>query len=89
MQRLEGRVDSTISALMERPKAVTEYCRHSLGCFISNCTLAEIVDLKFFCWFSFVEIPAMRDASERTVKRNGGRAQQIYLHRQIRIDLSL
>jgi len=27
--------------------------------------LAEIVDLKFFCGFSFVEIAAMRGVSER------------------------
>lgn len=51
-------------------------------------SLAEIVDLKFFCGFSFVEIAAMRDVSERTVQRNWGKAN-IYLHRQIRIDLSL
>ena len=32
--------------------------------------LAEIVDLKFFCGFSFAEIAAMRGVSERTVQRN-------------------
>src|SRR5215475_1024856 len=31
--------------------------------------LAEIVDLKFFCGFSFAEIAAMRQISERTVQR--------------------
>jgi hypothetical protein len=35
-------------------------------------TLAELVDLKFFCGFSLAEIAAMRDVSERTVKRNLG-----------------
>src|ERR1700722_12798394 len=45
--------------------------------------LAEIVDLKFFCGFSFVEIAAMRDISERTVQRHWGKAR-IYLHRKIR-----
>jgi len=49
--------------------------------------LAEIVDLKFFCGFSFAEIAAMRDVSERTVQRNWEKAR-IYLHRKIRADLS-
>jgi RNA polymerase sigma factor (TIGR02999 family) len=51
-------------------------------------TLAEVVDLKFFCGFSFAEIAAMRDVSERTVQRNWEKAR-IYLHRKIRPDLSL
>ena len=44
--------------------------------------LAEIVDLKFFCGFSFAEIAAMRDVSERTVQRQWEKAR-LYLHRQI------
>lgn len=50
--------------------------------------LAEVVDLKFFCGFSFAEIAAMRDVSERTVQRNWERAR-IYLHGKIRAPLSL
>src|SRR5208282_1751203 len=50
--------------------------------------LAEIIDLKFFCGFSFAEIAAMQDISERTVQRNWEKAR-IYLHRKIRADLSL
>ena len=50
--------------------------------------LAEIIDLKFFCGFSFAEIAAMRDVSERTVQRQWETAR-IYLHRRIRTDLSL
>ncbi len=50
--------------------------------------LAGIVDLKFFCGFSFAEIAAMQNVSERTVQRNWEKAR-IYLHRQIRNDLSL
>ena len=50
--------------------------------------LAEIIDLKFFCGFSFAEIAAMRKVSERTVQRNWETAR-IYLHRKIRTDLSL
>ncbi len=45
--------------------------------------LAEIVDLKFFCGFSFSEIAAMRAVSERTVQRNWEKAR-IYLHRNLR-----
>jgi RNA polymerase sigma factor (TIGR02999 family) len=44
--------------------------------------LAEVVDLKFFCGFSFAEIGAMRGLSERTVQRQWEKAR-LYLHRQI------
>jgi RNA polymerase sigma factor (TIGR02999 family) len=46
--------------------------------------LAQLVDLKFFCGFSFAEIGAMRGISERTVQRQWEQAR-IYLHRSIRI----
>jgi RNA polymerase sigma factor (TIGR02999 family) len=45
--------------------------------------LAEVVDLKFFCGFSFAEIAGMRGTSERTVQRNWDKAR-LYLHRSIR-----
>jgi RNA polymerase sigma factor (TIGR02999 family) len=48
--------------------------------------LAEIVDLKFFCGFSFAEIAATRDVSERTIQRQWEKAR-IYLHRTLRRDL--
>jgi len=44
--------------------------------------LAEVVDLKFFCGFSFAEIAAMRDVSERTVQRSWEKAR-LYLHHAI------
>jgi RNA polymerase sigma factor (TIGR02999 family) len=44
--------------------------------------LAEIVDLKFFCGFSFAEIAAMRGVSERTVQRSWEKGR-LYLHRAI------
>ena len=47
--------------------------------------LAELVDMKFFCGFSFGEIAAMRALSERTVKRQWRKAR-IYLHRELRAD---
>lgn len=48
--------------------------------------LAEVVDLKFFCGFSFQEIAAIRGVSERTVQRQWEKAR-IYLHRSIRAEL--
>ena len=48
--------------------------------------LAQVVDLKFFCGFSFAEIAAMRGLSERTVQRDWEKAR-IYLHRSLREDL--
>jgi RNA polymerase sigma factor (TIGR02999 family) len=50
--------------------------------------LALIVDLRFFCGFSFAEIAAMQAVSERTVQRKWEKAR-IYLHRVLRTDLSL
>jgi RNA polymerase sigma factor (TIGR02999 family) len=41
-------------------------------------TLAEIVDLKFFCGFSLAEIAKMRGVSERTIQRQWEKAK-IYL----------
>jgi RNA polymerase sigma factor (TIGR02999 family) len=54
----------------------------------SDPLLAELVDLKFFCGFSFSEIAAMRQTSERTVQRSWERAR-LYLHRSLRPDLSI
>jgi RNA polymerase sigma factor (TIGR02999 family) len=50
--------------------------------------LAEVVDLKFFCGFTFAEIAAMQKLSERTVQRMWEKAR-IYLRRGIHTDLSL
>lgn len=48
--------------------------------------LAEIVDMKFFCGFTFAEIAAMKGISERTAQRQWEKAR-IYLHRRISMDL--
>jgi RNA polymerase sigma factor (TIGR02999 family) len=48
--------------------------------------LAELVDLKFFCGFSFAEIAAMQRVSERTIQRNWEKAR-IYLYNAIRATL--
>jgi RNA polymerase sigma factor (TIGR02999 family) len=49
---------------------------------------AEVVDLKFFCGFSFTDIAAMRGVSERTVQRHWEKAR-IYLHRALGDQASL
>jgi RNA polymerase sigma factor (TIGR02999 family) len=41
--------------------------------------LAEVVDLKYFCGFSFEEIAAMKGLSDRTVRRYWTKAR-VYLH---------
>ena len=51
-----------------------------------NASLAELVDLKFFCGFTFAEIAAMRNISERTVQRDWEKAR-LYLYRSIRPEL--
>lgn len=51
-------------------------------------SLSQIVDLKFFCGFSFGEIAEMVGVSERTVHRKWEKAR-IYLYRSLRADLPL
>ncbi len=48
-----------------------------------DAALAELVDLKFFCGFSFAEIGAMREVSERTVQRDWNKAR-LFLHDALR-----
>jgi len=45
--------------------------------------LARVVDLKYFCGFTFGEIAAMLAVTERTVQRHWEKAR-IYLHRVLR-----
>jgi RNA polymerase sigma factor (TIGR02999 family) len=51
-------------------------------------SLSQIVDLKFFCGFSFSEIADMTGVSERTIQRKWEKAR-IYLHRNLRTETSL
>jgi RNA polymerase sigma factor (TIGR02999 family) len=50
--------------------------------------LARVVDLKFFCGFSFGEIASMQGVSERTVQRQWEKAR-MYLHRALRSNLDI
>ena len=45
--------------------------------------LAELVDLKFFCGFSFTEIAALRGVSDRTIQRDWAKAR-VVLHESLR-----
>jgi RNA polymerase sigma factor (TIGR02999 family) len=45
--------------------------------------LAKVVDLKFFCGFTFGETAALLEVTERTVQRDWEKAR-IYLHRAMR-----
>jgi len=45
--------------------------------------IAHIVDLKFFCGFTFAEIASLRGSSERTVQRHWDKAR-IYLRHAVR-----
>jgi len=47
-----------------------------------DASLAELVDLKFFCGFTFAEIAAMRGVSERTVQRDWAKARSL-LHQSL------
>ena len=49
--------------------------------------VAEIIELKFFCGFSFVEIAAMRGVSERTIQR-GWEKGRLFLHHAVSADMS-
>ena len=46
----------------------------------TDAALAELVELKFFCGFSFTEIAAMRGVSERTVQRDWQKARLLLHH---------
>jgi RNA polymerase sigma factor (TIGR02999 family) len=45
--------------------------------------IAQVVELKFFCGFTFAEIASLRGASERTVQRHWDKAR-IYLRHALR-----
>lgn len=42
--------------------------------------LAEVVDLRYFCGFSFAEIATLRGTSERTVQRDWEKARLLLYH---------
>jgi RNA polymerase sigma factor (TIGR02999 family) len=52
---------------------------------LADPALTELVDLKFFCGFSLVEIAGMRGVSERTVQRDWAKARAL-LHQALHGD---
>lgn len=50
--------------------------------------LAELVDLHFFCGFSFVEIASLRGVSDRTVQRDWRKARLLLQHALLHDDMA-
>jgi len=48
--------------------------------------IAQVVELKFFCGFTFAEIASLRGSSERTVQRHWDKAR-IYLRHSLRAEM--
>ena len=48
---------------------------------VRDAKLAELVDLKYFCGYTFEEIAAQRGTSVRTVKRDWEKARALLFHR--------
>jgi RNA polymerase sigma factor (TIGR02999 family) len=76
-------LETSISDSVAQERALTELSDALDQLSAIDAALAEVVDLKFFCGFSFAEIAAMRGVSERTVQRQWEKAR-IYLHGVLR-----
>ena len=77
-ENVEGRVDEReLSQISEALDKLAEV----------DPELAEVVDMKFFCGFSFAEIAAMQNLSERTIQRKWQKAR-LYLYQELRTELS-
>ena len=66
---------------MEDPKALERLSDALDELATHDAALAEIVDLRFFCGFSFAEIAALRGVSERTVKTKLGEEPHLFVQR--------
>lgn len=79
-QKRGGRFEIT-SLPTELPEQVVETAElERLGAAVDalaelDPALSQLVDLKFFCGYSFVEIAAIRSVSERTVQRDWEKAR--------------
>lgn len=76
-------LDTDGGATLVDERELTEIAEALDGLAQRDPSLADLVDLKFFCGFSFTEIATMRGVSERTVRRQWEMAR-VYLHRHIR-----
>ncbi|HYO14721.1 MAG TPA: ECF-type sigma factor [Thermoanaerobaculia bacterium] len=62
---------------------IERLCRALDGLAAVEPEIAQVVDLKFFCGFTFTEIASLRGVSERTVQRHWDKAR-IYLRHALR-----
>ncbi|HTV78057.1 MAG TPA: ECF-type sigma factor [Steroidobacteraceae bacterium] len=69
----EGTVMPDSTALTRLSEALDELAQR-------DPRLAEVVDLRYFCGFSFAEIATLRGASERTVQRDWEKARLLLFH---------
>jgi RNA polymerase sigma factor (TIGR02999 family) len=70
-----GEMREDDESLLRLSEALDELAQH-------DAQLAEVVDLKYFCGFSFAEIAKLRGISERTVQRDWQKVR-LLLHRHI------
>jgi len=76
------RIDASLAPAPEESPRLQELSDALDSLLDIDADLAEIVDLKFFCGFSFAEIAATRGISERTVYRQWERAR-VYLYQAL------
>lgn len=69
-------------AAAETPEELTQLDRALNELASVDASLAELVDLKFFCGFSIPEIAALRITSERSVQRDWAKARML-LHESL------
>ena len=81
-------IDTEVAESVPDERELTEISRALEELATVDAPLAEVVDLKFFCGFSFAEIAAMQGSSERTVQRQWEKAR-VYLHHFLRSDSAI
>jgi DNA-directed RNA polymerase specialized sigma24 family protein len=79
---MDSTVDALITSADRGDRSAADALFDALYLATDDPALAELVDLKFFCGFSFAEIAAMRGVSERTVQRSWDKSR-LYLFRSI------
>lgn len=78
------RIDTVAAEHVAAPAAPLERLSDALDELASaEPALAQVVDLKYFCGFTFGEIAAMRGVAERTVQRDWEKAR-LYLYGSLR-----
>lgn len=89
-QKRGGEVTFIVGVQDEVPSPASAVSLETLGDALDqlarlDAPLAELVDLKFFCGFSFNDIAVMRGVSERTVQRDWAKAR-LLLHDALQPD---